>query len=273
MPEKRTVVRPPTIAGVPEPRPIDRLRIALWYGRGFLHGALHGQSAGARALSVTMAGLWVPAVPLLVSMQMAMASRQSARYYMTPERDAVLAIVATRTGWQVEDHSSARPGSGRGRALRDLVLPELMKHADTHGIAVTANAASAALAQRYLTEISGLTDAGPAFPRGRTLRREPAPESVTQESQAVAPQQLSAPAATGDPHAPTASESGRSRGEPETTHHQAEKRTEISAEARAAAAFTHPAVGTTARAAPRPAAATARIPQRGRDQETHPRSR
>jgi len=99
--------------------------------------------------------------------------RRRSRYYMTPERDAVLAITATQDGWHADDHVSARPGTGRGQALRAAVIPPLLKIADAQQITLHLTAADGHLAQRYSEEIPGLSDRGPARPRGRQMRREP----------------------------------------------------------------------------------------------------
>lgn len=164
---------PPALTGVPGPRPVDVWRLVWWTERGFLHGMRHG-TAGGRALSTALAVLWWPALPVLLPVQAALTARPSARYYLSPTRDAALTVVATRRGWLVEGHSCAHPGIGRGRALRALVLPELLAAADTHHVAIHTTAATSALAARYAAELPGLVDVGRGFPRGRRLRRAPA---------------------------------------------------------------------------------------------------
>lgn len=167
--------RPPAVQGVPAPRLADVARIVWWSQLGYLHGARHGHGAG-RALSALLALLWWPfAVPLLLPAQAALVARRSARYYMSPERDAVLAVAATGKGWHIEDHATARPGTGRGRALRTVVLPELYEAADGARVAVYATAATAALAANYTAEYPQLVDVGRGYPRGRRMRREPQP--------------------------------------------------------------------------------------------------
>lgn len=165
--------RPPAIEGAPAPRAVDVARIVWWSQLGYLHGARHGHGAG-RALSALLALLWWPfAVPLLLPVQAVLVARRGARYYMSPERDAVLAVAATGTGWHIEDHATARPGTGRGRALRALVLLELYAAADGAGVPIYATAATARLAAGYTAEHPELVDVGRGYPRGRRVRREP----------------------------------------------------------------------------------------------------
>lgn len=170
-----TTVRPPVLDDVaPAPRVVDYARFLWWNERGFLHGARHGRGGG-RLLSIVLAVLWWPTLPLTVPIQIVLAARPWARYYITPQRDAVLVIAASRHGWHVQDHASARPGTGRGRALRAAVIPKLLAAADAEQVPVMASAATAGLAAGYMAEVSGLVDVGRGHPRGRRLRRPPAP--------------------------------------------------------------------------------------------------
>ena len=141
--------------------------------RGYEHGIWAGRGAG-RAFSAVLAILWWPALPLSLPVQLVLLRRRRARYYISPSRDAVLAVVATGRGWHVEDHASARPGTGQGRALRAYVLPELTAAADAAGIPIYTTAANEHLAQQYAEELPGLVDVGRGRPRGRRLHRPPA---------------------------------------------------------------------------------------------------
>ena len=164
--------RPPAIPGAPAARPVDAVRLVWWLQRGLWHGARHGRGAG-RALSALSAILWWPTVPVLLPVQAAVVTSPRARYYMTPQRDAVLAVIATRHGWRVEGHATARPGTGQGRALRALVLRDLLGAADSHHVPIYTTAANGDLAARYGAELPGLVDVGPGNPRGRKMRRDP----------------------------------------------------------------------------------------------------
>ena len=164
--------RPPAAPGTVAPEPIDCLRIVWWAQLGYLHGARHGRPP-ERAFSAFIALLWWPFFLLLVLVQVLLLVRPRARYYLTPQRDAVIAVVAHKSTWQISEHASARPGHGRGRALRDLIVPTLTSAADLSGITIQATAATAGLSQLYASEIPGLIDVGPAIPRGRHLVREP----------------------------------------------------------------------------------------------------
>lgn len=169
---------PPLLADMPEPGARDALRLVWWSRRGYEHGARAGRGAG-RAFSAVLAFLWWPAVPLSVPVQLALLRRRHARYYMSPSRDAVLAVVATGRGWHIEDHASARPGTGQGRALRARVLPELTAAADAGGVPIYTTAANEHLAQQYTEELAGLIDVGRGWPRGRRLHRPPAHRART----------------------------------------------------------------------------------------------
>lgn len=90
---------------------------------------------------------------------------------MSPERTAVIAIVAKHETWHVEDHASSKPGTGQGRALRALVLPQVLAFADERHVAILTTAANKTLAAAYAAEVPGLVDDGPGYPRGRRMRR------------------------------------------------------------------------------------------------------
>jgi len=169
--------RPQLIDGLTEPRLSDVPRLLWWGQRGYWHGATHGPVKG-RVVSAFYAVMWWPTWPALLVGQMIVVKRSAARYYLSPDRDAVLAIVATRDGWRVEDHLSARPGKKRGKALRALVLPALRAQADAAGVAIYATAASDKLAKDYADDLPGLVDVGPGRLRGRRLRREPGAASA-----------------------------------------------------------------------------------------------
>lgn len=164
--------RPPTVPGLSEPGARYALRLLWWSQRGYWHGARHGRRAG-RAFSAVLAILWWPAAPIGAIVQAYLLSRPAARYYLSPERDAVLAVVATGEGWHVEDHIAERPGTGRGKALRTLVLPALRARADAAGITIYTTAANERLGRQYAEELPGLVDVGRGNPRGRKMRREP----------------------------------------------------------------------------------------------------
>lgn len=85
----------------------------------------------------------------------------------------MLAIAASQHGWAVQDHVAERPGTGQGRALRALVLPELIRAADVAGIPIIATAANKTLAKQYAAELPGLVDVGRGIPRGRKMQRQP----------------------------------------------------------------------------------------------------
>ena len=169
--------RPPAVAGVPEPGARYALRLLWWSQRGYWYGARHGRLAG-RIFSAFLAIMWWPAAPVGAAVQAYLLRRPAARYYLSPERDAVLAVVATAEGWHVEDHIAAHAGTGRGKALRTLVMPELRDRADADGIAIYTTAANERLGRQYADELPGLVDVGRGNPRGRKMRREPEPSTA-----------------------------------------------------------------------------------------------
>lgn len=164
--------RPPAIAGTRTPDLGDTPRLLWWSQRGFWHGMRHGSATG-RVLSAILTVAWWPCFPLLLACYVWLLRRPHARYYLSPSRDAVLAIVATKDGWHIEDHVSARPGVGYGRALRKRVVPEVRAAADSTGITLYGTAATQRLADLYRAELPGVVEVGRGLLRGRRLIRIP----------------------------------------------------------------------------------------------------
>lgn len=83
---------------------------------------------------------------------------------------------AARDGWRIGDPLATHPGdrTHRGAALRALILDPLRDAADAHHVTIHAVAATQKLADQYMTELPGLVDVGPYFPRGRKPRSAPA---------------------------------------------------------------------------------------------------
>lgn len=169
-----SVPRPPALEGARSPRRGDAARIAWWSGRSFAYGVLAGRGPVERLTSALLALGWLVMCPIVVPLQAVLVARGAARYYVSQAGDAVLAVSAGRDGWCLEDHVSARPGTGQGRALRAVVLPQLLAAADAAGIEIHTTAATTTLARLYASEIPGLVDEGRGWPRGRRLRRLPA---------------------------------------------------------------------------------------------------
>ncbi len=145
-----------------------------WAERGFVHGASKGRP-WSRGYSAFLALMWWPALPVLLVGQWWALRRESARYYFTPAHDAVLALVASPAGWHVSEHYTAEPGAGRGRALREALVPLLLAEADRHAVSVYGTAATRALARQYAEQLPGVVDVGRGFYRGRRLQRLPSP--------------------------------------------------------------------------------------------------
>lgn len=175
MPTQQAQVRvplPPHVEGLPEAGPADAARIVWWGQRSFLYLAQRG-TGGERAFSTFLVIVGWLVFPLTIAVQAVELHSPNRRYYLSRERDAVLGVVATGKGWYVTDHVTVSTGTGRGRALRALVLPELRAAADAAGIAVYTTAAHERLAAEYVAELPGLVDVGRGTIRGRKLRRAP----------------------------------------------------------------------------------------------------
>lgn len=169
-----TPLPPQRIAGTVTAEARDVARITWWAERGFLLGATSPDNTLAvKAYMGLVATAFWPLLPVALTAQAIRTARPGARYYLSPARDAVMAVGVRRGSWYVDDHASARPGTGQGRALREIVLPALCDAADAAGIAIEATAVTDRLARLYQDEIPGLVDHGPAAIRGRLLRREP----------------------------------------------------------------------------------------------------
>lgn len=172
--------RPPAVAPLPTPRAVDAVRLVWWLQIGFLHGTTKG-SPGGRLLSGFLWAGWWPACPLLAIVQALILGSRRSRYYLSPGRDAVLAVRATGQGWQVQAHQSARPGTGAGQALRAQLMPALVDAADHDGVAIYTTAATERLAVLYAGELPGLVDIGRGWPRGRRLHRAPGEPGIADQ--------------------------------------------------------------------------------------------
>ncbi|RMC80783.1 hypothetical protein CmiCFBP2404_15950, partial [Clavibacter michiganensis subsp. insidiosus] len=82
---------------------MDALRIAWWMRRGFWHGFQHSRGV-ARVVALYLAVAWWVLSPLVVVLQVVLVTCPWTRYYLSPERDVVLALFGTRTGWHIGDH-------------------------------------------------------------------------------------------------------------------------------------------------------------------------
>ena len=152
----------------------DVAQLAWLVERGFVLAATtEGNPALTRAACRLAAAAFWPLLPAALTLQTALTARPGARYYLTPTRDAVLAVAVRHDAWHIYCHVAERRGAGQGRALRALVAPALCAAADASGTPIEAAALTARLARLYQAEFPGVADHGPAFPQGRRLRREP----------------------------------------------------------------------------------------------------
>lgn len=152
----------------------DVAQLAWLVERGFVLAAgADGNPRLTRAACGLAAAAFWPLLPAALTLQTALTARPGARYYLTPSRDAVLAVAVRHDAWHVYCHVAERSGTGQGRALRALVAPVLCAAADASGTPIEAAALTSQLARLYQSEFPGLVDRGPAFPQGRRLRREP----------------------------------------------------------------------------------------------------
>ncbi|MGX0780633.1 hypothetical protein ACUXOQ_000559 [Dermabacter hominis] len=93
-------------------------------------------------------------------------------------RDAYLALRTKSDTWTIGTHITRNPGTGQGKRYRALIQEQLLNIADTHGITITATAATPELAERYQQEIPGLIAGRRVFPRRVALCRKPAPDAL-----------------------------------------------------------------------------------------------
>ena len=87
----------------------------------------------------------------------------------------------SRLRWSVQGHLSRRPGTGQGRELRNLLIPDLLAEADRVGVIVEANAATGKLAAACFEEIPGFVDVGAWRHFGRRFPRAARPSGAQQE--------------------------------------------------------------------------------------------
>lgn len=121
--------RPSAIDGAPPPRRRDVLH-AVWWGRRTWSLSARSGPVRDRFYPSILALAWWPLLPIIATIQFYEVARTTTRFYMSVERDAILGVHANRHGWHVIDHAAARPGSGRGHALRQMVFPALAAAAD-----------------------------------------------------------------------------------------------------------------------------------------------
>lgn len=167
--------RPPRVPGYLDARPIrDGLRTSVWTVRGYRHGAAKNTApAGDRILS---GGLLVGSIIffplLLITMPLLIGARPKTRYYMSADRNAAIAVTAGRTVWHVADHSTARPGTKSGRALRRDLAPHLVVLLDAADAELRAVAVNEKMAEQYEDDLPGLRRTGKtAWPRGLKMCR------------------------------------------------------------------------------------------------------
>lgn len=171
--------RPPVVPGTISPRARDAGRLALWSLRGWLYGTTRGPWRG-RIISGLLVLTGSTLFPLLVVLTAAHNARPSVRAYMDPARRAVLGVTVTPSGWRIDNHAAAHPGTGAGAALRALVLPDLLGMATATGTTIRLDASAPALARAYKRELPGLSETGPAVLRGSALLWRP--EKTRKES-------------------------------------------------------------------------------------------
>ncbi|MHC2186529.1 hypothetical protein ACVLV4_002192 [Rathayibacter agropyri] len=172
----------PGVVGTSRPSPLFAFRLTCWITRGCLYG-MRTNSANRREQLIS-AGLFVASIvlfPLILVVQFLLLLHPGCHYILRDERGpaAVIAVIrdSSTPTWFVRDHVSRHPGSGKGKALRALVVPELRRVADESGIEVVWVAATEGLANRFREEMPGLLDDGEVWPRGQRLRYASSPRS------------------------------------------------------------------------------------------------
>jgi hypothetical protein len=165
--------RPPPVGGCGAATFRRCLQLFRWGLTGVSYGMKRGPWPGRFVSAVLLVILWVFA-PALVATQFYAVARPWTRYYFSPTGDAVLAVIGHRGRWAIADHLSSAPGTGQGRTLREVLLPELVTYADHHQLPVTTTAAAPALAEQYATALPGLRDIAQTIQLPHTSSRPPA---------------------------------------------------------------------------------------------------
>lgn len=164
---------PPDVPGVLVASPAMATTVLRWAHAGYQHTLTKpGVSRAARIFARLTLAIWWPMWPLLYATQRYALNRKTARYYLSADRTAILAVVARQNAWNIEDYLSRNPGTGQGKRLAAALFPYLIAECDRQGVAVTLTTAIPQLAARYIAALPGLRDVGRALPRGRRLRRD-----------------------------------------------------------------------------------------------------
>lgn len=168
--------RPPDVTGLhPQPQGFRaRMAMAWQLSSGYVRAASIHRLKSSYPLRWAVA--WVLSALTVPIQAVKVGFGRRTTYYA--DDNAVLAVKATRHGWEIGDHVARTPRSGHGRELRAKLIPELTRHADATGTAVLLVAANEKLAKQYEQEIPGLTRTGAGFPRGITMQRNPGGKPV-----------------------------------------------------------------------------------------------
>ncbi|WP_244322405.1 hypothetical protein RI685_16590 (plasmid) [Clavibacter michiganensis] len=83
---------------------MDALRIAWWMRRGFWHGFQRSRGV-ARVVALYLVVAWWVLSPLIVVLQVVLVTCPWTRYYLSPERDVVLALFGPAPGGTLETTS------------------------------------------------------------------------------------------------------------------------------------------------------------------------
>lgn len=172
---------PPVVDDIQAASLRDVPRLVWWQLVGFAYGARHGQPR-SRLISGGSLFWAVLFSPVLLGVQLGQVLSRNTHWYATA--DAALALSRSRKGWTLHSHMSARPGSGAGQLLREVVMPAVLERADREHVTIYGAAADARLAGIYCAEIPGMRVTGKALLRGVRLRRDPAGADVSPESSA-----------------------------------------------------------------------------------------
>lgn len=170
---------PPDVPGVLTAGPDMAGTMLRWSRAGYRYTVSRASSPrAARIVARCILAIWWPSWPLLYVVQRLLLRRRRARYYLSTDKTAILAVVASKGTWVIEDHLSCEPGGGHGKRLRDVLVPSLLADGDQRGVAVELATVIPELAALYSQAVPGLDDVGRAWPRGRKLRRESHPRQA-----------------------------------------------------------------------------------------------
>lgn len=133
----------------------DTVRISRWLVRGWWYAIPRGTWL-ARIYYSGLATIGTILFGLVITTTGIQVLAPSTRLFLSPDRDAVIGVSATRHGWRIENHAAAHPGHGSARTLRRRVFDAIAWEADAHGTTIYLDVSSPVLERLYAQDLPGL---------------------------------------------------------------------------------------------------------------------